>query len=96
MKSINLTIKNKQGLHVRPSTKFVEVSEKFSGTITVTTNNAQVNGKNVMELILLALEFGDNFTVIADSDDKCKKELSENKILNELKQLVEVQKFYET
>lgn len=96
MKSINLTIKNKQGLHVRPSTKFVEVAEKFSGTITVKTDTKEINGKNVMELILLALDFEDTFTVIANSDDKLNNNLSENEILNELKQLVEVKKFYET
>lgn len=96
MKSINLTIKNKQGLHVRPSTKFVEVAEKFSGTITVKTDTKEINGKNVMELILLALDFDDTFTVIANSDDKSDNNLSENEILNELKQLVEVKKFYET
>lgn len=96
MKSINLTIKNKQGLHVRPSTKFVEVAETFSGTITVKTDTKEINGKNVMELILLALDFDDTFTVIANSDDKSDNNLSENEILNELKQLVEVKKFYET
>ncbi|WP_068268016.1 HPr family phosphocarrier protein [Caviibacter abscessus] len=92
MKTMNLTIKNKQGLHVRPSTKFVEIAENFPGTITVKTDTKEVNGKNIMELIFLALDFGDTFTVIANSDE----ESSENAILNELKQLVEVQKFYET
>ncbi len=92
MKSINLTIRNKQGLHARPSTKFAQIAEEFSGNITVKTKDNEVSGKNVMELMLLALDYNEKFTVIADAND----EKEEEQILSKLQHLVEVQKFYET
>lgn len=93
MKSIKLKIKNEQGLHARPSTKFVNLTENFNGDITIITDNAKVDGKNVMGLMLLRLGLDDEFTVIANS--KIEDAGSEIEILNKLQHLVEVLKFDE-
>lgn len=93
MKSIKLKIKNEQGLHARPSTKFVNLTENFDGNIIVSTVTDKVDGKNVMGLMLLSLGLGDEFTVTANST-KCDYN-SETEILNKLQYLVEVLKFDE-
>lgn len=93
MKKILLEIKNEQGLHARPSTKFVEITQRFNGNINVQTKNEVVDGKNVMGLMLLALAKGEKFTVIAISNVGNTSE--EEKVLLELKNLVEVLKFHE-
>lgn len=93
MRSIKLKIKNEQGLHARPSTKFVNLTEKFDGDITVLVNQEKINGKNVMGLMLLSLGLGDEFTVIANSNSKNIGD--ELDILNKLQYLVEVLKFDE-
>lgn len=91
MKIINLSIKNEQGLHARPSTKFAQLCEKFDGEVTVITDKEKVNGKNVMELMLLALGQNDTMTVIVDG----KSPKQEQKLLDDLKYLVEEIKFNE-
>lgn len=91
MTKISLEIKNEQGLHARPSTKFVEITQNFSGKVTVIAKDEEVNGKNVMGLMLLALAKGEKFTVIADSNNS----FEEEKLLANLKYLVEELKFHE-
>lgn len=93
MKSIKLKIKNEQGLHARPSTKFVNFTENFNGDISVIANGERVDGKNIMGLMLLSLGLGDEFVVEADSITG--NEEDEIDILSKLKNLVEVLKFNE-
>lgn len=93
MKSIKLKIKNEQGLHARPSTKFVNFTDGFDGTIKVIANNEEVDGKNVMGLMLLSLGLNDEFTVVANS--RTGNSTDEIRILEKLKNLVEVLKFDE-
>ncbi|WP_067143169.1 HPr family phosphocarrier protein [Oceanivirga salmonicida] len=91
MKRINLKVKNEQGLHARPSTKFVQITQKYEGDIKVIFNDEEVDAKNVMGLMLLAISKNDEFTVVANLDN----EISEKEVLDELKYLVEVLKFNE-
>ena len=58
-----VTIKNPQGLHLRPATAFVQCAEKFPGTVTVTKGQQQVNGKSLWDLLLLAAEQGSELVV---------------------------------
>lgn len=93
MKRIVLKIKNEQGLHARPSTKFVETVDYFDGKIEIHSNDQVVNGKNVMGLMLLSLGMNDEFTVVANSN--CNDENSEIEVLEKVRHLVEVLKFNE-
>ncbi|VWL85941.1 HPr family phosphocarrier protein [Oceanivirga miroungae] len=93
MKKVDLIIKNEQGLHARPSTKIVEITQQFKGDVSVYANDEIIDAKNVMGLMLLALSKGEKFTVIVESSEN--DDLSEQKLIDDLKYLVEVLKFDE-
>lgn len=88
MKSVKVKIKNKKGLHARPSSLFVKLVTKYDSDITVKSGDETINGKSIMGLMLLAAEEGRELELIADGPD-------ENEMLEELVDLIEVQKFNE-
>lgn len=93
MNKIKLQIKNEQGLHARPSTKFVETIDYFKGSVYIISKGEKTNAKNVMGLMLLSLGQYDEFEVIAESDFNDNAE--ELELLSRVRHLVEVLKFNE-
>jgi phosphotransferase system HPr (HPr) family protein len=55
-----VTITNPQGFHMRPILAFVEVANRFPGTITVTRSGKgePVNGRSILGLLSLGAEEG--------------------------------------
>ena len=55
-----VTITNPQGLHMRPIMAFVEVANRFAGTVNVTRQGEQtaVNGRSILGLMSLGAEQG--------------------------------------
>ncbi|MGL4533765.1 MAG: HPr family phosphocarrier protein [Fusobacteriaceae bacterium] len=88
MKSIDVKIKNKAGLHARPSSLFVQLASQYDSDILVKCEDEEVNGKSIMGLMLLAAEQGRILTLEADGSD-------EDELLEVLKDLVEEKKFNE-
>lgn len=88
MKSIKVQIRNKKGLHARPSSLFVKLVTKYDSDIMVKSEDETVNGKSIMGLMLLAAEEGRELELIADGPD-------ENEMLDELYDLIEIKKFNE-
>lgn len=88
MKKIEVEIKNKAGLHARPSSLFVQIASSFDSDINVICDDEEVNGKSIMGLMLLAAEQGRRLILEADGKD-------EEQLLEALKELVEVKKFNE-
>ncbi|MGL5123458.1 MAG: HPr family phosphocarrier protein [Fusobacteriaceae bacterium] len=88
MKSIIVEIKNKAGLHARPSSLFVQVASEFEAEILVKCDEEEINGKSIMGLMLLAAEQGRKLVLEADGED-------EDQLLEALRELVEVKKFNE-
>ena len=58
MASRAVQIINRQGLHARPATQFVETANRFSSRVAVYKDNQKVNGKSIMEMMLLDAERG--------------------------------------
>ena len=56
--SREVTVPNKYGIHARPATKIVEVSNAFSADITIVKDGEQVNGKSVIGIMTLGAEQG--------------------------------------
>lgn len=88
MKTIEVEIKNKAGLHARPSSLFVQVASNFDSEIKVKYEDEEINGKSIMGLMLLAAEQGAVLTLTANGDD-------EDNLLDALKELIEDKKFGE-
>ncbi|MGL6065302.1 MAG: HPr family phosphocarrier protein [Fusobacteriaceae bacterium] len=88
MKTIIVEIKNKAGLHARPSSLFVQVASEFEAEILVKCDDEEINGKSIMGLMLLAAEQGRKLVLEADGED-------EEQLLEALRDLVEIKKFNE-
>ena len=88
MKTIEVEIKNKAGLHARPSSLFVQVASNFDSEIKVKYEDEEINGKSIMGLMLLAAEQGAVLTLTANGD-------YEDDLLDALKELIEDKKFGE-
>lgn len=64
-----IVVKNKLGLHARPAALFVQIANKYDADITVEKQGQKVNGKSIMGILMLAVEFGHEILVIADGVD---------------------------
>jgi phosphotransferase system HPr (HPr) family protein len=67
--SREITIRNKLGLHARPAMAFVDVASKFSSTIQVVKGDEAVDGKSIMQMLLLADTQGTQLKIQAEGDD---------------------------
>lgn len=81
------TIKNKFGLHARPSALFVKIASKYDSDVLVEKDGNTVSGKSIMGLMTLEAGMGSKMKVTAIGGDA-------DKVLEELEQLIE-SKFYE-
>lgn len=64
-----ITIRNKLGLHARPAMAFVDVASKFNSDIRVVKGKEAVDGKSIMQMLLLAATQGTKLMVHADGPD---------------------------
>jgi phosphocarrier protein len=67
----SVTIKNKLGLHARPAMLFVETAGRFACTIAVCRSDdcRKVDGKSIMQMMMLAATAGTEIQIIASGDD---------------------------
>ena len=106
MKEIIVEIKNEQGIHARPSGQIVNIAKKYNATLEIekvlenerTENNKgkneKVDGKNVFGVMMLGAEKGEKLKLRAISENGENPE-EEAKLLEELRQLIEINKFFE-
>jgi len=64
-----MTIRNRLGLHARPAMEFVDVAARFTAAVTVTREDQTVDGKSIMQMMLLAATQGTTLEVLAEGDD---------------------------
>jgi len=62
-------IKNKFGLHARPSASFVQTASRFHSEIKVEKDGQVADGKSIMDLMMLAAAQGTYITVRANGED---------------------------
>ena len=63
------TIVNRLGLHARPAMAFVDLASTFHSDIRVRKGAEAVDGKSIMQMLLLAATQGTRLTVEADGPD---------------------------
>lgn len=79
MKTAEVKLLNKSGLHARPAVKFVQLASKFKSTIEVCKKDKCVNAKNILQILSLGIDFGDIIVLKINGDDE---ESAYNEILN--------------
>ncbi len=66
-----VSITNRLGLHARPAMMFVDVASKFASEVTVRRSDQVefVDGKSIMQLMMLAATQGTQLEICAKGDD---------------------------
>lgn len=69
--SAKVTIANRLGLHARPAMIFVEVASRFDTDISIrrTDQSEQVDGKSIMQLMMLAATQGTELEIVAQGPE---------------------------
>ena len=67
--STQVTIINKLGLHARPAMSFVDTASGFKSDIQVTKDGQVVDGKSIMQLMMLAATAGSELHIEAEGPD---------------------------
>ena len=83
-----LEIKNAEGLHMRPAMQFVEIANRFDSEIKVSNGDANVDGKSIMNISMLAATCGTKLRISAKGPDA-------RQAINALRELVEEKHFDE-
>lgn len=70
MKTREITIINKLGLHARAAAKLVGVAAHYASSIQLEKSGSQVNGKSIMGVMMLAASKGSVIVITVDGDDE--------------------------
>jgi len=66
-KQVIMGIKN--GLHLRPAQKLVDIANKFSANITVSKDSRSADAKSIFDVITLGAEHGSILHLHAEGED---------------------------
>ncbi|MBL8745817.1 MAG: HPr family phosphocarrier protein [Phycisphaerae bacterium] len=69
--SVIVVIRNRLGLHARPAMAFVDLASTFSADVTVRRQDGTeiIDGKSIMQMMMLAATQGTALEVVADGGD---------------------------
>lgn len=70
MKTTQIAIINKLGMHARASAKFVTLASQFKSDVTLGRNGQHANGKSIMGIMMLAAGKGSQVELIVQGDDE--------------------------
>lgn len=68
-RTIEVRIVNRLGLHARPAMAFVDCAGQFSSSVRVRKGETEVDGKSIMQMMMLAATRGSVLEISADGDD---------------------------
>ena len=71
-----IILKNKLGLHARPSSMLAKTAMGFEAEFLIKKDDEEVNGKSVINLMMLAAPMGTTFSLTTNGTDE--KELMES------------------
>ncbi len=66
---IEITIKNRLGLHARPASRFAQLASEFNSDIYLVRDGEAVDGKSILEILTIACPQGSVLTLTADGED---------------------------
>ena len=65
-----VTVKNETGLHARPATDLVALSQSFDSEITLYTEEEEINPKSIVSLLAGGVMQGDVVNIEISGDDE--------------------------
>lgn len=75
-------VKNRLGLHARPSALVVKAATKYRSEFYIEKDGMKVNGKSIMGVMMLAAEYGSELELSANGID-------EQYLLDEISELIQ-------
>ena len=70
MKRAEVRLVNRLGLHARAAAKLVATAKTFGSRITLAKDGNAVDGKSIMNILLLAAPFGSVLELTVEGDDE--------------------------
>lgn len=70
MTETTVTIKNRAGIHARPSAVIVQTASRFASRIWLDKLGDRINAKSIMGIITLGASFGTPIQIIAEGPDE--------------------------
>jgi phosphocarrier protein len=71
MKEKSVTIKLDDGIHARPAAILVQKASSYPNTtIKIRRDDVEIDAKSIMSIMMLALTYGSQITIIADGDEE--------------------------
>ena len=70
MKRAEVTLVNRLGLHARATAKLVATAKTFSSRITLAKDGNTVDGKSIMNILLLAAPVGSVLELVVEGEDE--------------------------
>lgn len=64
-----ITIKNKNGLHVRVASELVRVASQYISDVSIFKDGREINGKSIMSVLTLEAIYDSTLTLIVDGPD---------------------------
>ena len=68
----DVVVRNRQGIHARPSAAFVKLAAQFRCEVTLEKDGESINGKSIMGLLMLAAGPGSRIRIVCDGEDALK------------------------
>lgn len=65
-----ITIENPHGLHARPASQFVQAAARFVSEVSIEKDGEKIDGRSIMGILSLGLEFGSKIVLTVDGDDQ--------------------------
>lgn len=82
MKSAQLTVNNKTGIHARPASVFAKSANSYKSDVYVEKDGKKSNAKSIISVLAMGIKQGSVINIIAEGED-------EEKAVKELVALVE-------
>ncbi len=65
-----IKIRSEHGIHARPASELVKMTNKFDSKVVLVKDEVEVNGKSIMGILMLAIAPGDEIIIRAQGEDE--------------------------
>jgi len=70
MRSAEVTVVNKLGIHARPSARITQIASGFTAEVWMTRKGRRINAKSIMGVMMLAAGKGSTLLIETDGPDE--------------------------